>query len=195
MKNNTKISNILIAVGTFFIVSAVICFVYNFTQDKNADNFSGEIVSELTNEIPSHEENWKVYPFMDMPEKEIKGVKCIAILDIPALDLSLPVSSVWTDENLKIMPCRYSGSVYSDDIVIAGHNYRAHFGRINRLKQGDEITITDMDGNIFRYEVDVIDILEPTDIEEMKSGNWDLTFFTCNFSRSHRVTVRCLKAD
>jgi len=40
-------------------------------------------------------------------------------------------------------------------------------------------------------EIVVIDILEPYSVEEMTSGEFDLTLFTCTQGGSHRVTVRC----
>ena len=35
------------------------------------------------------------------------------------------------------------------------------------------------------------EILEPTMIEDLKAGNWDLTLFTCTLGGRTRVTVRC----
>ena len=35
------------------------------------------------------------------------------------------------------------------------------------------------------------EVLAPTDIEGMESGDWDLTMFTCTIGGKSRVTVRC----
>lgn len=37
--------------------------------------------------------------------------------------------------------------------------------------------------------------LERTAIEEMESGDWDLTLFTCTVDGAARVTVRCQQTD
>ena len=47
-----------------------------------------------------------------------------------------------------------------------------------------------MDGNVFTYEMVELEILQPTDIEGMESGEWDLTLFTCTIGGSSRVTAR-----
>ena len=56
---------------------------------------------------------------------------------------------------------------------------------------GSEVIFTDMDGNRFIYAVSETEQLPGTAIEEMKSGDWDLTLFTCTIGGAARVTVRC----
>ena len=128
-----------------------------------------------------------------MPVEEIEGNGYIGLLEIPALGLSLPVMSEWSYPNLKLAPCRYSGSAYTGNFTIAGHNYSTHFGPIGGLNAGDSITFTDMQGNRFAYEVQVVETLEATAVEDMVSEEWDLTLFTCDLSGESRVTVRCLQ--
>ena len=131
------------------------------------------------------------YPSMEMPVKVIDGEEYIGYLTIPSIDRELPVTSVWSYPLLRIAPGRYTGSVYTHDIVICGHNYDRHFGAIKDLQEGAEVLFTDMAGNRFGYSVLEVEQLEPYDSEEMTSGDWDLTFFTCTLGGAHRVTVRC----
>ncbi|MCD8119184.1 MAG: sortase [Lachnospiraceae bacterium] len=86
----------------------------------------------------------------------------------------------------------------SDDLIICGHNYDRHFGKLKNLEPGDEITFTDVLGNVFSYEVSETVILKPTAVEEMadqESGDWDLTLFTCTLGGRTRVTVRCMRVE
>jgi sortase A len=39
----------------------------------------------------------------------------------------------------------------------------------------------------------ILEILRPTAVEEMISGDWDLTLFTCTIGGATRVTIRCEK--
>ena len=96
-------------------------------------------------------------------------------------------------KKLKISPCRYAGSIVSDDLVIMAHNYKTHFGRISQLAEGSEVCFIDMKGKQWDYRVVAIDILPGEAIEEMIAGEYDLTLFTCASNRSNRVTVRCDK--
>ena len=73
--------------------------------------------------------------------------------------------------------------------------YFSHFGHLKDLSQGDEITFTDVDGNMFGYEVIELETLSPFAIEEMTGGNWDLTLFTCTVGGQYRVTARCVLAN
>lgn len=126
-----------------------------------------------------------------MPEKVIDGAGYIGILELPALHRELPVMSVWTEKNLQKAPCRYSGSAYMQNLVIAGHNYRAHFSGIGNLKKGDSVIFTDMDGNRFFYEVSEIEILDAQETERMTESWWALTLFTCTAGGKRRIAVRC----
>ena len=132
-------------------------------------------------------------PQMDMPQKEIDGENYIGILQIPDLSLELPIMGEWSYKKLKMAPCRYSGSAYLDTMVIAAHNYASHFGRLKELSLGAEVFFTDIDGNLFSYEVAEVEILPPYATEEMTSGEWDLTLFTCTVGGQSRVTIRCTR--
>ena len=130
-------------------------------------------------------------PIPEMPTMEIDGQTYIGMVEVPSLELSLPVISEWTYPRLKKAPCRYVGSVYSKDMVICGHNYDRHFGRLKDLAVGDEVRFTDMDGNVFFYSVCGTEQLGKYAVEDMLAGEWDLTLFTCTKGGRMRVTVRC----
>jgi sortase A len=130
-------------------------------------------------------------PEMEMPVVRLDGRDYIGQLDIPELGLSLPVLSQWSDSNLKIAPCRYQGSAYLENLILAAHNYKSHFGRLWTLQVGSQVTFTDMDGNVFRYEVTQMQKLQPTALAEMEQGDWALTLFTCTAGGSARLAVRC----
>lgn len=130
-------------------------------------------------------------PQMEMPTVEVDGNSYIGTLDIPALSLSLPVISRWSYPALRLAPCRYRGSAYLDNLIIAAHNYPKHFGGLSGLQTGDAVLFTDTEGNTFSYAVTELETLDRTAITEMETGDWDLTLFTCTLGGKSRVTVRC----
>ncbi len=132
---------------------------------------------------------------MDMPTETIDGRDYIGILEIPAIDLYLPIISQWTYDALEEAPCRYSGSAYTNDLILAGHNYTAHFWYLIDLSVGDSVYFTDIDGNVFHYEVIDRETLRPTAVEYLESGEWDLTLFTCTLGGQSRVTIRCIQTN
>lgn len=130
-------------------------------------------------------------PDMQMPAQKIAGQDYIGILKIPALELELPIISTWSYPNLKEAPCRYTGSVYTNDIVIAGHNYRSHFAKLEELDVGEQVVFTDMEGNVFTYAITEREILNAMEVEAMQEGDWDMSLFTCTMDGTYRVTIRC----
>lgn len=194
-----------ILLGLLFIVAALSLSGYNIWDEARAEKSvlrtSARLEEMIPEPLPSQPEDtppeevmypdYLLNPKMDMPEQELDGVAYIGSLSIPALELELPVISEWSYPNLKIAPCRYQGSAYLDNLVIAAHNYESHFGRLRELSPGDQVLLTDMAGNEFCYEVMELEILAPTAIEEMTLGEYDLTLFTCTISGQSRFTVRC----
>lgn len=195
--------------GLLLLMAALSLTGYNVWTEHTAGIQADEVVNRLAEIIPeeihsapsvSEISNPEIeYPYyvlnpdMDMPVEEIDGARYIGLLNIPRLSMELPIQSEWSYPNMKVSPCRYEGSVYLNNMVICGHNYSTHFGTLKDLEKGDLLTFTDMDGNVFWYQVMVIEILQPTAVEEMVSGDWDLTLFTCTIGGATRVTIRCEK--
>lgn len=197
MKKN-KAGNCLIYIGFLFVVAAIILTSYNFWDDRRAAAASGaameEILLDISNAKEMQEEetpDYFVAPEMEMPKSSVGEYDYIGVLDIPALGMNLPVVGELSYSALKVAPCRYTGSAYQDDLIIAAHNYSGHFGKIKRLQAGDDVFFTDMDGNLFSYQVVSMEVIKDTAVEDMRSGGYDLTLFTCTYSGESRVTIRC----
>ena len=126
-----------------------------------------------------------------MKAVEVDGHLCVGYVSIPLLKLELPVLAECTDANLKISPCLFTGTTMEDDLTIAGHNYRRHFGPIRRLKPGNDIIFVDMDGNAIHYQVAAVDAVPPTAVEEVTSGQFDLALITCTYGGKTRLVVYC----
>lgn len=134
-----------------------------------------------------------IIPDSKMPTLQINGYSYIGYLSIPDLSLELPVMDSWDYSKLKIAPCHYFGSYKTDDLVIAGHNYEKHFGGLKDLDIDSAVYFTDAGGNIHAYKVVAIEILQPSDTLEMIESQFDLTLYTCTYSGSERVTLRCVR--
>lgn len=207
-KKKNRIGNILKGAGLILVTAAVLLLVYNLWDGHRARESEEAILAEYLQENKKVSErpdasdkedkqntpDYMLNPDMDMPEYTLKSlgdVACIGILEIPALDLELPVISSWSYSSLRLAPCRYSGSAYKGDLVIAAHNYQSHFGGLRTLPEGSEVFFTDAVGNRFSYYVAVTEALTPWSVDDMTSGEWPLTLFTCTLDSQNRVTVRC----
>lgn len=194
--------SVLIFTGLLLIAAALFITAFNLREEAAARTASVRAADRLEALIPAHTPRPAAVPGavlpenvpetdMEMPVKTVDGVDYIGVIAVPSLSLELPVASEWSYERLKISPCRYSGSVYSGDMVLCAHNYSSHFGQIKTLKPGDAVVFTDVDGNVYNYEVAELETLQPAAVDEIKSGEWDLTLFTCTIGGQTRVTVRC----
>ena len=202
-----------ITVGLLLIAAALFLASYNLYDELRAEQSARQAVTQLDAYLPAEAAleapsdsagdqeplvsdertvipDYVLSPNMEMPVETINGIDFIGVLRIPALELELPVISEWNYPNLKTAPCRYSGSAYLNNLIICGHNYTSHFGTLKNLWEGDIATFTDIDGNVFIYKMVERETLNPTDIEGMESGNWDLTLFTCTVGGQSRVTIR-----
>lgn len=195
-----RTGSFFIAIGIIAMISALVLTCYNFWDNNRASREAQDIVSGISEQIPDISDakftpDYIFNPNMNMPTIEYGGYEYIGKLSIPVIDLELPVMDSWSYAQLKIAPCRYSGSAYLNNMVVAAHNYTGHFGRLKNLEVGDEVVFTDADGNIFNYRVAFIETLMPTNVKEMTDGYWDLTVFTCTVGGQTRVTIRCSLVD
>ena len=184
-------SKIFTVVGITCLILAGILSVYNYCDDKRVIEGQNRIISEFDNSVVAEEvPYYQINPEIEMPEVDVDGLACIGVLEISDIDLRLPILSTWSDELLKKAPCRYSGSAYMNNMVIAGHNSRAQFNKLYKLKEGDLVRFLDADGNVFEYHVSAIEVLSADSVDEMKEG-WPLTLFMCTYDNLSRYTIRC----
>jgi sortase A len=195
--------------GALLIIGAIVLTYWNQREDNAALESAVQIVPQLVEQIQDNTDAENVDPDIEvipelykpvellteedkeMTEVEIDGNLYIGYISIPSIRMELPVMSDWSYPKLKIAPCRYNGSIRGEDLVLMAHNYKSHFGPISKLKIGDEVFFADMDGNTTAYEVVGKDVLDPTAVEVMTSGEYDLTLFTCTYGGASRVTVYC----
>lgn len=195
---------ILLSAGLLCIIAALAVFCYNIAESERAKAASESIVAELSGEIAYAAEHEAAEAFPSdnadrtMPKLTVDGSAYAGILTVPSLGLELPVCARLDMDAMQSAPCLYSGSLYRKDMVIGAHNYDAHFGRIGSLTPGDSVIFTDAENHRCTYSVLSIETLRPEQNSELVTkaagDDWALTLFTCNYSGSARVVVRCGEA-
>ena len=212
-----KTGIIFVIAGAVLIVSALLFFLYNQREDRHAQQ-EAELLLEEMKALPITEEappppavyeteivTPKPDPAPDVQEvpetpqeapaeTPISGTAVsahggIGYLSIPDLGLELPVLAEWSYDLLKIAPCRHTGSVETDDLVIAAHNYKSHFGRLSALQISAEVTFTDPAGSAYRYVLSAMETVSPDDTDSVLNSGYDLVLYTCTTGRSNRVAA------
>ncbi len=130
-----------------------------------------------------------------MESVRIGSFDYVGFLDIPALTLSLPVLEESDEESLKAAPCRQFGTPETDDFVIAGHNYRRHFADLYKLKSGDAVQFTDMDGDTVIYQVAIVTVVDAVDVAAILESTYELILYTCDYTGNNRIAVFCSRAN
>ena len=208
--------------GVALIVAALVLFLHNIKQDRRAGALSQlalarvfSVISEQhfaesRSDFSAHSEEldpgpipglgngrseYKIQLSEKQPVAKIDGFSYLGFLSIPVLNLNLPVLFSRDQESLEIGPCRHFGSCRSGDLVLAGHNYNSHFGRIHTLKAGDLIVFTDIFGVSSRFKVEQLELVAATAVDQIKNSGWDLTLYTCSYGGQQRLVVSCRGTD
>ena len=201
----------LILSGILMLAAAVGLTVYNFTDYSRAENQSRQafnyVVEAITHNAEENRNSTQsssanhsssvadAVPEMSTVEKD--GSFYIGVIEIPSQDISLPVLADWSYENLKIAPCRYTGSYFTDDLVVCAHNYRSHFNPLRWVDMGEDVYFTAANGETIHYVIANRETLQPYENKTLvtPSEEWDLTLFTCYVGGATRCVIRCLRAE
>ena len=128
-----------------------------------------------------------------------KEYKVDAIVNIPSLSINYPVLSETTYELLKISLTKFWGGEPNSvgNYCIVGHNYDGKdifFGKLNKIQNGDIVTLQDKTGKIISYKVYNKFIVDPQDVactSQLTNGRKEMTLITCSESGRTRLVVKC----
>ena len=180
---------ILISLGAVLILAALLLFLHNRSEDRRAGQEAESLLEDVRSSMAA---NADPEPQEEPAEEIIYDYAGVIV--IPDLSLELPVIDQWSYARLKVAPCRQSGAAADGDLVIAAHNYKSHFGYLDRLEPGASVIFTDMEGTVYRYAVEEIRQLEPEDVEDVSSvfsSEYPLVLYTCTPGGKARVAVFC----
>lgn len=201
MKN--KLGLLFMFLGVLLLMAAGSLFGTNQLEAYQAEQSCAAVLPQMNQIITENVQNveTKLVPGkpvelltpedVEMTEVEIDGGIYIGYLSIPELSLELPVMSDWSDEQMKSAPCRFSGTVLEENLVLVAHNYQRHFGGIGKLALGTEVVFVDMNGNVTVYQVAARDEVQPNAVEEVTDGDFPLTLCTCTYGGKRRIVVYC----
>lgn len=196
---NRRFWSAVTAAGVILLAAAVGLTLWNVQTDLKAAQSRDTILLQLADVMPEEDEPAADKPPATespateevLPSVPIDGRNYMGAIRFPSLDLELPVLAEYTLPALKIAPAVYSGTPEGNDLVICAHNYRSHFGPLNRLSLGDEVLMRTVDGAVYRYTVAATEIVSPLAVQDVTNGQWDLTLFTCTLGGKTRFVVRC----
>ena len=123
-------------------------FAFIQYRNKNAGKITGKVARELIKVIPKKSSAGAMGDAL--PVMEIEGFSCVGLLEVPSLDLKLPVGDKY--QNVRILPCQESGTPQKNDLIITGSSSNKSFTGLSRIKIGKRVTFTDLEGNRYKYK-------------------------------------------
>ena len=198
MKKQKTLGISLVVTGILCIAAAGILWGIQAYEETRAGKDTEILLAELNREMKIREDEL-IFDTVkaeepvqgEMPQIQWSGYNLMGVLGIPCLEMELPVMNTWDYDLVKIAPCRYSGSINGNDLILLAHNYKRHFGPLKRLEIGDVVNVTDVNGVITAYEVAKLETLEKTELDRLTSSDYPLTLFTCTSGGQARLVIRC----
>lgn len=214
MKAKRRAGIALVAVGVLLLAAALLLLFHNIRQSDEAGVAADEALAAVQEAIrtgnvqpgtaPSPApalpdetgETEPTAPGSTEPVREltvtvINGHEYVGYLEIPSLDRTLPVMKLQYIQDLQTAPCLQFGSPWTNDAVIAAHNYPSHFGPLRDMTGGETIIFTDMNGESITYTVKIVQTVQPTDVAKVKDSPYDLVLYTCTTGGKTRVMIGC----
>lgn len=206
-----KIGLLLVIIGSLVIMASAALWLRNYFEEHSAAKYSERVTVEFISLIYASTENSNSgfdseldsgldteFDFPDDTQSgdsfiEINGDMYIGVISMPTLNLNLPINSAWSNAALKNTPCRYSGNIYDNTLVIGAHNYASHFRNISGLLIGDLVIFLCAEGTEHLFEVVSLETVPPSYRESVIFSDYDLTMFTCTFDGQERIVVRCVR--
>ncbi len=185
-----KFSKYLIILGILCILLSITLYIKNKYQELDTGKKSKEILDIIETKINVSDKE-EIKTNTEDLVLNISGYDYIGVINIPSLNIKLPIMRETDYDRLAISPCKYYGNITTNDLVLCAHDYVNQFGKISNLKEDDIVIITDVLGNNYVYKVVLTEELNPTDITNMIDSPFDLTLYTCSYGALKRITVRC----
>lgn len=189
---NRKIrGRLFLIIGCLFILVATGLFIFYDYQDAMAGQYSRELLEEYLEHPPEYHHVAQNGAPGEMLDTNINGYAMAGIIQIPKVNIQLPVLNQWSYELLQIAPCRYSGSINEGNLIILGHNYKSHFTPLKQCQKGDKVEFYDVNNQRYVYKIKKIQELHKTELDKLTSEEYDLTIFTCTYGGQSRFVARC----
>ena len=187
-----RIGKLIFILGCLLIAASFALLLLLRLQTRQAERANTEMVQTIEGIFPDRREG-AIDPDRDaeMPALEIQGEDYIALLEIPAYGLKLPVGSIWDKGTVRLHPCRFSGSAYDGTLVVGGYDQPGQFAFFDSIQPGAAVTLTDMTGTTFSYTLEQVERRSSAETEILMDSGAELTLFVRDARLLEYIILRC----
>lgn len=185
-------SIVLILIGSLFLLAAFGFWQVNEAESRRAGETAATVLAQVENIIATRSLTPKEEPVQNSEMEFVTVDGLMGTLELPSLEMEFPIQSEYSLWALETAPCRYQGENGEvERLVICGHNYKTHFGKLKEMPVGEEIIITNMDGTKYTFSINNIKIISAADFDAFQTGEWDMALFTCTVGAINRIVLFC----
>lgn len=190
MKKYQILFTILIILAIIVVVLIALKYGKRYLNEKE----NQEVVEVFSREIEKGNENETI---------QMNGYNVIGIVKIPKIGIEYPILDLdtynpeETKEPMRISIVKYWGGKVNDygNLSIAGHNNYdgSMFGKTKKLQKGDQVQLTDLEGQTITYEIYDIFVTDPNDVTILESTNQEIrevTLITCTNGNKERLILK-----
>ena len=193
MKHKKGILPLLL--GSALILAGLCLLLFFHFRGYRGDKQIASVVSQMETLLP---EPSKGTPGLSadsrMPILEIDNRDYVALVEIPAYEIKLPVADLWDSQALHTAPARFHGSAYDGSLVIGGADRDGQFAFCSQVDLDAAVIVTDMTGVQYTYRVSRVDRADEASAQWLMAGEFDLTLYCRDATSLEYVAVRCTYA-
>ncbi len=190
----------MIKAGAALLCAALLLLGFDQISENRAQAWQSKVSEGILSALPAMSTGlWDECTGGNMPVLEIEGTDFCAMIQSPGLTDKIPVAAYWqSDESFpdKILgtgksPRRFTGSIYSLDLIIGGADTDAQFGFLKELYMGDPVCLTDMRGHVYNYKVCSFTRCSSADADVLQSVGSPLVLFVHLSTPDEYLLVGC----
>lgn len=198
--NKEIIFNIVIVLIVITLYILVALFIYSDFRERKRKEVANNIIEKIDNKIKENKEN----NVTDQSQTEVIAqyneinYTVLGKIKIDKINIYEPILKENTKGSYDASVVKMSGPNLNEfgNVAIGGHNYMKgnFFIKINQLKKGDKVTITDLTGksvNYYVYEYNTVTIDDATYLSQPDNKNDKIvTLVTCTKGGKQRYYVK-----
>ncbi len=177
----------------FVIIIFLVYYIISYININNKAKISSQILNAY--DIQSlYSSNASFTPSIILENGESSEI--LGIIEIKKLNLRYPILADYSEELLKVAPCKFYGESFykSGNVCIAGHNYDNgdFFSNLYQLEIGDIINIYTMSGTEIVYTIYDKFESNPTNVSCLNQDTnfKEITLITCNNFNKKRLIIK-----
>ena len=168
------------------------------TEESNTSSSLGDIANQLAENTNTTEEPTTQTGEGEEPEPVFyEGYEVKGTIEIPATKVNYPILDAITKKSLNVaigLVPYGPGINQVGNTILYGHNFRngTFFSNNKKLKNGDELFITDQNGEIVKYIIYNIYQTTANDAEYMTrdtEGRREISLQTCTDDSTNRIII------